>query len=156
MTLAYIPVTETEFAIVDLDCVPQLFDVNVKWCLSGKKYAHARRSCYGNVLMHRLICNEALVDHINGDTLDNRRANLRYSDKQRNSLNRPLDKNNATGFKGVSQIKKSGKYRASLFVGKAVHIGTYATAKEAALAYDKAMYEWAGTYGTYNFPEELI
>ena len=153
--VAYIPVSDTCLAVVDLDDVPKLLDVNTRWCVSGPGYAHARLSKKGNVLMHKVVCGAALVDHKNGDVLDNRSDNLRPSDKQRNALNRPRDSNNTSGYKGVSFHKPTGKWRASLYIGEAIHLGLYATAIEAAKAYDKAMFEWAGPYGAYNFPEEL-
>lgn len=101
--------------------------------------------------MHKVICSADVVDHIDNDPLHNTKQNLRASTKQRNALNRGRDKNNASGYKGVSFNRLRKKWSAHLHAGSTVYIGLYATAIEAALAYDRAMTEWAGKYGQYNF-----
>ena len=64
------------------------------------------------IYMHRLIMGMAeggLVDHINRDSLDNRRENLRVADKSVNAVNSKLRKDNSSGHKGV-YIRSNGKY----------------------------------------------
>jgi hypothetical protein len=56
--------------------------------------------------LHRMILNiptgaKIHVDHINGDTLDNRKCNLRITDSKHNQWNRKLGKSNKSGYKGV-------------------------------------------------------
>lgn len=80
--------------------------------------------------LHRLVMNvtesNVLVDHVNGDTLDNQRSNLRLADKSTNGMNRPKQQNNTSGFKGVTYlinaaidvyISKTGKLPNELLVG---------------------------------------
>ncbi len=77
------------------------------------------------------------VDHISGDTLDNRRENLRIVNRQQNSTNKGPNRNNTSGYKGVSWDAKNGKWVAQITInGKAIKIGRYRTKSEAALAYD--------------------
>lgn len=65
--------------------------------------------------LHREIMNvtnpKVQIDHINGDTLDNRKINLRVTDQRGNSKNMHMYKNNKTGVNGVSLETSGGKYR---------------------------------------------
>lgn len=79
------------------------------------------------------------VDHINGDTSDNRIANLRISTRGENMRNAPQCKNNTTGHKGVTYHKRDGKYQASVRTDSGrLYLGYFDTAVEAAAAYDAA------------------
>ncbi len=77
------------------------------------------------------------IDHINGIKSDNRIENLRVLTRSHNNQNTiKASKNNKTGYLGVSLHKKSGLYRATIFVNyKQTNIGYYKTAKEASEAY---------------------
>ncbi len=95
--------------------------------------------------MHRIIVDAQpgeLVDHINGDRLDNRRANLRVCSNRENQRNRPKPKTTAkvaSRFKGVSWDKCNRTWRAKIVVdGRQLHLGTFADETEAAAAYDQA------------------
>tara|TARA_R110000868_G_scaffold254666_2_gene511237 strand:+ start:61 stop:558 length:498 start_codon:yes stop_codon:yes gene_type:complete len=75
------------------------------------------------------------IDHIDGDPTNNRWINLRLATRSQNCFNKPVNKNNKLGYKGVHIKKtKSGKikYR-SIINGK--HIGYYSTPDEAYRAY---------------------
>ena len=79
------------------------------------------------------------VDHIDGDKLNNRLCNLRACSTVENSWNRTKNKNNTSGFKGVSFDKGKGKFAASHHKHYVkIHIGYYATAEEASEAYKSA------------------
>jgi hypothetical protein len=71
------------------------------------------------------------VDHVSGDTLDNRRSNLRIANQSQSTANTGLRRDNTTGFKGVTL--ESGLYVA---ICQGVRIGKYTSPIEAALAYD--------------------
>ena len=93
-------------------------------------------------LLHRVIMGVedrwSLVDHINGNPLDNRRENLRVCSQQENSCNRGKNSNNKSGYKGVSWNKQCEKWRAAIN-GK--HIGIFDTPEEAHQAYCEAARE---------------
>ena len=122
-----------------------------KWCATVKRnviYAVrntpkkiGKRTPPGIVYMHRAILrlesgNGIIVDHVNGDGLDNRRANLRLSSKRDNAINSKLRSDNTSGHRGVSFRRDIGKWRAYSFDGgRQVTIGNFCTKLEAELAY---------------------
>ena len=72
------------------------------------------------------------IDHINYDKLDNRLCNLREASSSENQWHKKIQKNNSSGFKGVSLHKKTGVYRARIKkFHKELSFGYYATPKEA-------------------------
>lgn len=79
------------------------------------------------------------IDHINGNPLDNSPSNLRIATARENSRNRRMHSTNASGFKGVSLYKRSGRkdvFRAQIMdEGKNYILGEFATAEEAYEAY---------------------
>jgi len=79
-----------------------------------------------------------MVDHINGDKLDNRRVNLRPANPTEQQANTPKPKNNTSGYKGVTWVAANRKWQAHLrYQRKLRHIGYFATPEEAALAYNE-------------------
>jgi hypothetical protein len=119
-------------------------------------YVYASRGEKGQTrLLHRELLGVTdpliLVDHINGDTLDNRRGNLRVVTRSQNAFNAKVHRDNKTGFKGVYFDKQTGLYRAQIMAeGKRVSLGRYATPEEAAEAYDKACRELHGEHAKPN------
>lgn len=102
--------------------------------------------------MHRLIMNPpkgVQIDHINGNGLDNRRKNLRFATNGQNMANRKINKNNKTGFKGVSISKTSIKkpFIAQIKHNKKVYyLGCFKSALTAHRAYLRAAREKHGVF----------
>lgn len=96
-----------------------------------------------------------LVDHINGDCTDNRRANLRFCTHSQNCQNRRPRKNKAVPYKGVARDKSS--YRAHLHrPDGSVFSANFSTPEAAALAYDAEAKRSFGEFAWLNahhFPE---
>lgn len=125
----------------------------------GNFYALTGR-CGG--AMHRLIthCPDGfLVDHINRDTLDNRRSNLRICTHTENVRNtRPLStKRSNSRFLGVDLDRAGKKWVARIsFNSKKIHLGTFNTEVQAATAYDFAAINHFGKFANLNFKNEPI
>ena len=130
-------------AIVDDDDFDVLSDS--KWRAMRNHNTHyAVTGGKGNFrYMHRLLCNACdglVVDHINGDGLDNRKENLRAVTLSINRLSSKPSKNNTSGFRGVVFEKRTGKWTASVTrrIGgkrKRFHLGTFKSPDEAHAAY---------------------
>lgn len=122
----------------------------------GYKYFQANlKRCDGKrrkVMLHRIIMNaktkEEIIDHKNGDTLDNRKTNLRICNKTENNRNQKTSKANVMGIKGVSFVGKKELYQARITVDKKlIHLGYYKTSREAYSAYCEASKKYHGEYG---------
>lgn len=136
-------------AIVDTDCVG---------LISGWSWSLAIRGAVtsGNgQKMHRLILSTTkMVDHINGDVLDNRRSNLRPADHTQNARNQHKIRGKTSRFKGVTFDKRWGKWCAwTCNKGRSKNLGVFTTEEEAARAYDRAVKEQYGEFARTN--EEL-
>src|SRR5690606_24980699 len=106
------------------------------------------------IYMSRVILNAQAgeyVDHINGDTLDNRRSNLRLCSNQENLMNRGLNKNNTSGYKGVTWNAQKNKWMAQITVDhQHVYLGCFESPQDAARAYDKAASDSFGEFALTN------
>ena len=87
------------------------------------------------------------VDHINHDTLDNRRENLRVVTPSQQTCNQRLRADNTTGVKGVSFVKRAGLYHAYVAIGGKRRFSKYfATLEEAEVAVKEARRQLHGEY----------
>lgn len=92
------------------------------------------REILGRMLGRPLLRSE-LCDHQNRNALDCTRGNLRLATNGQNQANRKRQKNNTSGYKGVTFNKVSGKWRARLRVnGRRISIGEFPTPELAAEA----------------------
>jgi hypothetical protein len=158
-----IPLTQGKFALVDDEDYDYL--IQWKWFATrydrqdGEKtfYAARAKNTIGILYMHKVILSVRdgfFVDHKNRDGLDNRRKNLRECTTSQNAANKEVSKKNKTGYKGVSLIRKTGKYIAQIRCnGEKIRLGLYSTPEEAARAYDKAAKEYHGEFAWLNFPD---
>lgn len=101
--------------------------------------------------MHNLLTGWALVDHVNGDGLDNRRVNLRPATRSQNQGNRRKFLSTASQYKGVTPWAKDKARWIAVCRRKKV-LGVFNSEAEAALAYDAAARQEFGEYAALNFP----
>jgi hypothetical protein len=108
-----------------------------------------------SILLARYVMNyfgKDIVDHINSNILDNRRANLRIATRQQNSMNRSSVKNSTSQYIGVSYDKCKGKFVAKIQLdGKNRFLGIYENEEEAAKVRDEATKKYYGEFGKLNF-----
>lgn len=109
------------------------------------------------IRLHRYLTNAKqgeIVDHINGNGLDNRVENLRIVNQQKNAWNRKFTKNSkqdkSSLYKGV--CKRGCKWRSQIFAnGKKIHLGTFNDEVTAAHKYDDSAIKNFGLYAHLNF-----
>lgn len=160
-----IPLTRGLVALVDDEDFERL--TRYSWCAEiSKTCCYAIRKQWINkrkitIRMHREVAglpagsSKTIVDHINGNGIDNRRCNLRAATRSQNMLNR-AHAPNVHGFIGVQSHKncRSKPFSASFkFEGKAHHLGYFSCAEDAARARDAfARAHPAAEFVKYNFP----
>jgi hypothetical protein len=159
-----IPLSRGKYAIVDPDDYQRLSQH--KWCADralNTFYAKRNRRCRksGKIIrisMHRQIMKAPagfVVDHINYNGLDNRKANLRLANHSQNVCHRrKLNKSSSSRYKGIYFNKQIRKWRAQIHVNrKFKQIGYFKDEIEAAKAYDRAAKKYHGEFASLNFRE---
>ncbi len=153
-----IPLTQGRVTVVDDEDYPLLSRFRWHVGMEGKKRdrPYARGTVFGrSVRMQRFVLNAPeglVVDHINGDTLDNRKQNLRVCTNGENIRNSKARKEGGSAYKGVRQIKKEPRVWSAMFKQKG--LGKFLDEKAAAMAYDTAARKKWGEYAWLNFPDE--
>lgn len=138
----------------DAEDFEKICDINWYRNTKGNKWPLYIADCKGNPI-HRFIFQDVPegceVDHVNLNTLDNRKANLRICTHQQNQCNQPLQRNNTSGVAGVSYYPPRSKYRARIKASQHdIHLGYYQTFEEAVQARNVGMECMFGEYGRYN------
>lgn len=157
------------FIIIDTEDYNKIIAHNSKWSVSINKYGDivniGTRSVISKqkISLPRLImgCLTSLqwmdVDHIDNNTLNNMKSNLRIIEHKLNCARavRPLGE---TGLRGVTLCKKSYKYIAKMRDknGKRIHLGTFDRAEDAAKCYDENVIKLHGEFAVVNFPISAI
>lgn len=108
------------------------------------------------ILLHRLVMDappDMKVDHINHDSADNRKCNLRIVTHQQNMVNTKKNRANKSGYKGVWWSKSSRKWYAYIsYKGKRIHLGTFANKEDAIAARQAAEKQY---YGEYRYEDSI-
>lgn len=129
-----------------------------KWCAYKFKISKCRIKYYVScsiggkrTAMHRIVVGyngPNTVDHIDGNSLNNLRSNLRIATSFQNNCNRPFRSDNTSGLRGVHWIKKTMRWSASISQNyKKIHLGCFDTKEDAYREYVKASERYHGEYG---------
>lgn len=134
----------------------------IKWGTSSdKKWIYAvtssskNRNSMHRIVMERIVgrhlAKDELIDHINHNTLDNRRDNLRIATFAGNSRNRAISPFNKLGLKGVYKRNDYNAYAAEIKVNnKRIRLGIFKTPEEAAAAYNAGAVKYHGDFASLN------
>ena len=158
-----IKLSKSQFALVDDEDYDEL--IKYKWCASycnNTKSFYAMRTgrvsdldaCGATIRMHRVIMNAPKgmqVDHIDHNTLDNQKINLRICTASQNAMNKGPSKSNKSGYKGVGWDKKYNKWEAQIMInGKHKRLGSFTCKHEAARVYNLASLKYHGEFAYIN------
>lgn len=171
-----IPLTQGQFALVD----DEDFDLisKFKWHITKNKnartmYAETNKKGVKHTKMHRLIMgcvkgDGKMIDHKDGNGLNNQRSNLRFCTHSENMRNIKSARGSSSKYLGVcffihSTIHNTStgpkmysypRWKSRIVIdGKAVHVGTFKTENEAAIAYNKAAEKHYGEFARLNVIE---
>lgn len=142
-----IELTKGNFALIDKDDFDRLS--KFKWHFDGR-YAARGFSSNGKVYkkyLHKEIVDYKMVDHINGNKLDNRKENLRPTNKSLNAANAKTSNGKYRGVSFAKDGKKKKRWKSRITVdGKSIALGIYLTRDEAAFAYRQAANKYFGEH----------
>lgn len=147
-----VPVRNAGFAIIDDADAHRITRLRWAYATRGMSLSYVQTSTRPVRLMHQVVLGDPpvgqVIDHINGNTFDNRRSNLRFCSQGDNAKNRV----GRDGFKGVRHRPQSDNWQARITVNyREMHLGVFQTADEAARAYDDAARLHYGEFARTNF-----
>lgn len=126
------------------------------WWVNGAGYATRRvRSLRTTLMMHRVVVSAprgVQVHHVNGERLDNRKANLRICTQAQNNVAQPIRASGSSPYRGVHRCSRADRFIAKIRIdGRSKYLGTFTDEIEAAVAYDAAARECHGEFAALNF-----
>jgi hypothetical protein len=151
-----IKLTQNKYALVDDEDYEYLNQW--KWSIHKKKNTFyvirniptKMKKVRKFALIHRLIMNppdDKVIDHKDGDGLNNQKSNLRICTQSQNNGNSKIRKDNTSGIKGVSWHKAGKKWGASISKSKKrIFLGLFSNIDDAKNVYEKEAKEYFGKF----------
>lgn len=131
---------------VDKQALQKIGSVYFIFCYKKDRKTHA--DLFHRKIMGFVSGDGRIVDHINGDTLDNRKCNLRECTRTENNQNARKRKDNTSGYKGVQLHKKTKKWVARISnMGKRISLGYFDDLTDAHAAYCEASKKYHKAFG---------
>ena len=152
--VATVYTSNNEAFLVDSEDLERV--LKICWVIDERGYCHGRDSQTGKyILLHRYIMKAtngaSVVDHINGNTRDNRKSNLRLCSKSQNNMNRNEISKYRSERVGVCWCKKKNKWRAYITVeAKSIHLGYFDKKEDAIQARIDGEVKYFGDYSSYS------
>lgn len=147
-------------ALIDSDDVLRVSQY--KWSFDGK---YAGRIIYNpngkgkSFRLHQFIFGETkgIIDHINRDTMDNRKCNLREATRKTNTWNKTKYSWSESKIIGVRFVKETNKWQAGICVyGKDIYLGRFPTKREAITARREAELKYFGEFAPNHYFESIM
>ena len=160
-----------KFALVD----DEDYDYLMQWKWQGKKWKndntiYAARTVHKSkkfnitkdswTSIHRTVMkctpfDGVIIDHKDGNGLNNQKNNLRFCTQTQNQRNRKCKKQKSSLYKGVSYRSDNDQWRAYICVDtKTINLGQFKKQEDAAMAYDLAAKKYFGEFANLNFRQE--
>lgn len=154
-----IPLTQNKIALVSDGDYPLLMQWKWTYLDNGRSGYAVRWEKRRTIYMHRQIMQAAagqVIDHEDGNGLNNQRENLRVCNTSLNQVNRATQQR-AIPYRGVHRSKQTDRpWKAQIKAQRRVyHLGAFATQEEAARIYDRAALHFFGSFARLNFPGEI-
>lgn len=154
-----IPLTKNQIALVD-SVQHERFSEHpyyASWAKGSHSFYAARKTSkklgkQKTILMHREVLglskgDKRIVDHINGNTLDNRRCNLRIATAAQNAWHQKKSGRNKSGRRGISKGQTDGGFLVRImYEGKRKYLGEYRSFEEACAVRDAAEKQYHGEF----------
>jgi hypothetical protein len=152
-SVRYVPLTKGRFALVDSSDYERVVSSGQWHYARGYAVKQVKiKDKYRQILLHRFIMEAKsgeIIDHADGDGLNNCRSNLRICTHSENMRNRRISKNNTTGYKGV--VFNGSSWVAQMRHNKeTIYLGSYPDPILAAKAYNAAALERQGAFAKLN------
>ena len=151
-----IPLTQEKFTLVDDEDYEEI--KKYKWWLVSAGYAGRKIGNRKNrkpLYLHRYILKApkgTVVDHLNGNKLDNQKSNIRICTQSHNLQNKKITKNSTSKYRGVSWSEYHKKWHSRIcFKQKKTHVGYFDNEKIAAAEYDRVALKIYGENAYFNF-----